>query len=83
MNNEQTELFSDRIWKISVNTKHGTDIVLVCQDDEPTAKELSLIEDRFQRDYDIEADANVDCGFIDVSAIPQGISHYLEVSNYV
>jgi cupin superfamily acireductone dioxygenase involved in methionine salvage len=83
MNKEQTELFSDRIWKISVETKYGTDIVLVCQEDEPTKQELLLIADRFQRDYDIEAAANIDCGFIDVGAIPQGINHYLEVSNYV
>ena len=82
MTERQAEMFSDRVWKITVSTKYGTDVVLVCQDKEPTAGELQDIEERFQRDYDVEASAGTDSGYIDVENIPQGVAQYLAVESY-
>ena len=82
MTEKQAEMFSDKIWKITVSTKYGTDVILVCQDEEHTAGELQDIEERFQRDYEVEASAGIEAGYIDINHIPQGVAQYLAIESY-
>lgn len=69
---------SNTIWRIGVETKYGTDIILVRQDEEPTPEELKAIEDRFKLDYDIEDVSAEHAGYIDFDNIPLGVEKYLE-----
>ena len=82
MTDTQAEIFSDKVWKITVSTKYGTDVILVCQDEEPSASELQAIEERFQRDYDVEVSASTEAGYIDINHIPQGVNRYLTEESY-
>ena len=70
---------SEKIWKVSVETKYGTDVVLLRQDAEPSSDELRSIEAQFARDYDVEAYASVDMGYIKVGDIPSSIEEYLRL----
>ena len=69
---------SNTIWLISVETRHGTDVVLIRQEKEPTNKELKQIEDKFQHDYDLEANACTECGCRDFDMLPTSVKDFIE-----
>ena len=80
MTNKNTitdKIQSNTIWRISVETKYGTDIILIRQDEEPTPEELKAIEGRFKLDYDIEDVSAEHAGSIDFDSIPLGVEGYL------
>ena len=77
MSSNQNDMFPERIWKVSVETKYGTDVVLIRQEEEPNGDELRSIEEQFSRDYDVEATASTEAGSIMIDSIPIGVAAYL------
>lgn len=81
MTDKQTELqLNNELWLISVHTKHGTDIILIRSDIEPSDEDLDKVKKQFIYDYDLEADdVHVDldlgCRFID--KLPTNVDEHL------
>tara|TARA_B100000035_G_scaffold312740_1_gene324890 strand:+ start:906 stop:1148 length:243 start_codon:yes stop_codon:yes gene_type:complete len=69
---------SNTVWCVTVETKHGADVVLLRQDNEPTMEDLMLIEDKFKKDYDLQfADASIECGSRDLDKLPCSLDEFL------
>lgn len=81
MTDKQTELQLDNvIWVVSVHTKHGTDIILIKQDDEPSNEDLGKIKKQFIRDYDLEEEdvyVDLDLGTRFIDKLPTSVDEYL------
>ena len=66
------------IQRISVETKYGTEIVLIRQDKEPTITELKEMSDLFIHNYDLSY-AHVESeGSIKLKHIPTSIKDYIK-----
>ena len=42
------------VWKISITTKYGTDLILVNQPKEPTQTQLDKLEKKWKKEFDID-----------------------------
>ena len=42
------------VWKISIVTKYGTDVVLINQPKKPTQPQLNKLEKRWKKEFDID-----------------------------
>ena len=75
----QTELpLEDTIWIVTVETKHGTDVILLRQDEVPCDADLKRIEDQFKHDYDLEEVwASTESGYREISKLPCNVEEYL------
>ena len=61
-----------RIWKISVHTRHGVDLVLLQQDYEPHEDDLMLLVRKFETAFDMDDEVSADVeGFILPRHIPR------------
>jgi len=70
---------NNTIWCVTVTTKHGTDVILLRQEKEPTIEELEKIEEKFKYDYDLSsAYASAECGFRLYDSLPTSVEEYLK-----
>jgi hypothetical protein len=72
---------TNNIWLISVHTKHGVDMVLIKQEEQPRTEELDAIVDKFKKDFDLDHDdvyADIECGSRDFSELPESVEEYIE-----
>ena len=42
------------VWKISITTKYGTDVILVNQPKKPTQTQLDKLEKKWKKEFDID-----------------------------
>ena len=48
------KMIKDTVWKISIITKYGTDVILVNQPKEPTQAQLDKLEKKWKKEFDID-----------------------------
>jgi hypothetical protein len=70
---------NNNIWLISVHSKHGVDMVLIKQEEEPRPEELEAVAAKFKKDFDREdVYADLECGSRDFSELPESVEEYIE-----
>lgn len=67
------------IYTVTIETKHGTDSLLVKT--EPTIKDLERIENHFRKAYDIEDVYALNSHSIHIEDIPHSITHFIRHEN--
>ena len=72
------------VWKISIITKYGTDIVLVNQPKKPTQAQLNKLEKKWKKEFDIDDESEYPyieiLGQINRNNIPT-LTEYLQQEN--
>jgi len=48
------KMIKDTVWKISIITKYGTDVILVNQPKRPTQTQLNKLEKKWKKEFDID-----------------------------
>ena len=67
------------IYTVTIETKHGTDSLLVKT--EPTIKDLEQIENYFRKAYGVNDVYALNSHSIHIKDIPQSITHFIKNNN--
>ena len=72
------------VWKISIITKYGTDIVIINQPKKPTQTQLDKLEKKWKKEFDIDDESEYPyieiLGQINRNNIPT-LTEYLQQEN--